>query len=94
MGSKHRGNKSKYIPIETLPWAERGSYSPRDGMRLSNRQLDILLPVVQKEYEADQTNPEWRDLYERLLGMKQWRERVYGQPETPVPTKVWGRDYV
>lgn len=87
-------DKSKYVPIEELPWAERGSYRPTDGMRLSNRQLDILLPVVQREYEADRTNPEWCDLYERLLGMKQWRERVYAPAENPLPKKVWGRDYV
>lgn len=63
-------------------------------MQISNRQLALLLPVVERELQEAPDDIEWRDLYERLVKMRDWRERNYGPGETPVPKQVWGRDYV
>ena len=47
-------------------------------MRFSNIQLDLLLPIIQREAENDPSNPEWRDLLERLTRMRDYRV-AYGR---------------
>lgn len=70
----------------------RRIYFPRH-MQISNRQLELLLPVVREKIEEAPEEIEWRVLYDRLVKMQEWRLRDYGPP-SEAPSKVWGRDYV